>query len=94
MPPPDQPLSSPQSAPPESSSFGTIVIHVQPGDAAILIDGERWHGPAGDERLVVQVPEGPHHVEIQKDGFQQFAGEVQVRRGETTPLNVSLTPRE
>jgi hypothetical protein len=95
MPPPQQqPPSAPESALPESSSFGTVVIHVQPGDAEILIDGERWHGPAGEERLVVQLPEGPHHVEIQKDGFQQFSGEVQVRRGETTPLNVSLARRE
>jgi hypothetical protein len=94
MPPPEQPPSAPEAAQPESSSFGTIVIHVQPGDAEILIDGERWRGPAGDERLVVQLPEGPHHVEIQKDGFRQFSGEVQVRRGETSPLNVSLVRRD
>ncbi len=94
MPPAEQAPSAPQSAQPESSSFGTVVIHVQPGDSEILIDGERWRGPAGEERLVVQLPEGPHHVEIQKDGFRQFSGEVQVRRGETTPLNVSLTRRD
>jgi hypothetical protein len=94
MPPPQQPPPVPQSGQAESSSFGTVVIRVQPGDAEILIDGERWRGPAGEERLVVQLPEGPHRVEIQKDGFERFSGEVRVRRGETSPLNVSLARRE
>jgi hypothetical protein len=91
---PPQPPPPRQSSPSESSSFGTVVIRVQPGDAEIVIDGERWRGSAGEERLVVQLPEGPHRVEIQKDGFERFSGEVQVRRGETSPLNVSLAPRK
>jgi hypothetical protein len=94
MTPPQEPPPPPQPAPPQSSSYGTVVFRVQPGEAEIQIDGERWPGPPGDERLVVQLPEGPHRVEIRKDGFQQFSGEVQVRRGETTPLNVSLARRE
>jgi hypothetical protein len=69
---------------------GTLVLRVQPGDADILIDGELSRGPAGDERLVVQVLEGRHRVEIRKDGYVTFSGEVEVKAGDSQPVNVSL----
>jgi hypothetical protein len=87
MPPP------PREAPAEASVFGTLAIRMQPSDAEVLIDGERWHGPEGGERLVVQLSEGTHRVEIRKDGYQPYSSEVDVRRGDTTTLNVSLPPR-
>jgi PEGA domain-containing protein len=93
MPPPEAP-PPPEAAPSEPSSFGVLVVRVQPADAEILVDGERWRGPAGEERLVIQLPEGPHRIEIQKDGFERFTSDVQVRRGETSPLNVSLSRRQ
>jgi hypothetical protein len=96
--PPAQPVErdpAPRdSAPRDASNFGALVIRVQPDEAEIVIDGERWRGPQGEERLLVQLPEGPHRVEIQKDGFVKFSGDVQLRRGETTPLNVSLARRD
>jgi hypothetical protein len=60
----------------------------------VFIDGERWQGPEGQQRLVVEVAEGVHRVEIRKDGYQNFSADVAVRRGEVTPLNVSLLARE
>ena len=55
------------------------------------IDGERWDGPDGrDGRLVVQVSEGRHVVEVERDGYDPFTTEVEVREGETRPLNISL----
>ncbi len=69
---------------------GSIAIRVQPSDAEVFIDGERWQGPDRD-RLVVEVPEGAHRVEVRKEGFDAFTANVQVRRGETTTLNVTLT---
>jgi hypothetical protein len=30
-------------------------------------------------------------VEIRKDGYRAYITDITVRRGETTPLNVSLT---
>lgn len=77
----------------ERSAYGTLSIRVQPSDAEVVIDGERWEGPQADERLVVQVPAGPHRVEIRKDGYQTFSSDVQVRPGETNSLNVSLRQR-
>jgi hypothetical protein len=76
-----------------NTNYGTLAIRVQPGNATVTIDGERWQGPQGEERLLVQVAEGTHRIQIQKDGFETFSTDVTMRRGETTPLNVSLHTR-
>ena len=72
------------------SRFGAISIRVQPADADVLIDGEHWTGSTGQARLVVQLPEGRHHVEVRKSGFESFTTDVDVNRGQTVPLNISL----
>ena len=78
---------------PQAWTNGTLSIRVQPADAEVLIDGERWRGPEAQERLLVSVAEGSHRVEIQKPGYLTYSTEVQVRGGEATTLNVSLPPR-
>jgi hypothetical protein len=83
----------PPRGPVDRSAYGTLAIRVQPSDATIVIDGERWEGPQGQNRLSVDLPEGPHRVEIEKDGFETYQANVQVRGGDTTPLNVSLRTR-
>ena len=42
-------------APGQTQGFGSLVIRVQPPGADVVIDGERWQGPDGSERLVVQL---------------------------------------
>jgi uncharacterized membrane protein len=64
---------------------------VQPEAAEVWIDGERWTSSDGG-RLVIQLSAGPHRLEVLRSGYRQYSGEFQVRDGETTPLNVSLTP--
>lgn len=83
---------SPSAGSSSSSGLGTVSIRVQPGDADILIDGERWTGGGTDERLIVQLSEGAHEVQVQKAGYRSVTLEVAVRRGETAPVNVSLSP--
>jgi hypothetical protein len=84
----------PPSAP-EASGFGTLAVRVQPPGASVIVDGERWEGPEETgERLVVQLAEGHHRVEVRKDDYQPYTTEIQVRRGETTTLNVSLPPAQ
>ena len=80
------------SAPP-AALYGTVSIRVQPFDADVRVDGERWIGSgAGDDPLSVHVREGRHRVEVQKDGYRRFAQDVDIRSGETISVNVSLAP--
>ncbi len=87
------PLPPPAAGAPrgtERSAYGTLSIRVQPSDADVLIDGEKWRGPEAQDRLLVEVAEGQHTIEVQKTGYRSYVTDVQIRRGETTTLNVSL----
>ena len=77
-----------------AGGYGSLAIRVQPGDAEVMIDGEKWRGPSAQDRLVVDVAEGSHTVQISKAGYRTYVTDVQVRRGETSPLNVSLRSQE
>jgi hypothetical protein len=68
-----------------------LTLRVQPGDASITIDGERWEGPSDNERLTIQLPAGSHNIQIRKDGYRTYNTDVTLRRGENTPVNVALT---
>ena len=91
---PPAPPAPPEGAVEQGQGFGSLVIRVQPSGADVVIDGERWQGPEGSERLVVQVSEGSHRIEIRKEGFVPFSTTVTVRSGATAPINVSLPPRQ
>lgn len=77
----------------EASGFGTLAIRVQPADAAVRIDGERWDSPEGGSRLLVELVPGRHRIEVQKDGFKSYSTSIEIRAGETQSVNVSL-PRD
>ena len=84
-----QEMAEPAGA--EATNFGQLAIRVQPADAEITIDGERWQGLPGQPRLIVDLPAGVHRVEIRKEGFAPFTKDVTVKPREITALNVSLT---
>ena len=95
--PPPPPGSDPRAGQPQAprggqapSAYGTVAIRVQPPDAEVSIDGDNWRGPDEQDRLVIDLAEGSHTVEIRKPGYRTYVTQVEVRRGETTPLNVSL----
>jgi hypothetical protein len=73
------------------SEFGSLLLRVRPSDADILVDGEVWNAPEGEDQFVIELGEGPHRIEVRKDGFQTYSTTVRVRRGESVRLNVSLT---
>jgi hypothetical protein len=90
---------APQSLPPQAprenqrggtqaAGYGTLAIRVQPGDAEVMIDGEKWRGPDAQDRLLVEVTEGSHTVQISKSGSRTSVTDVQVRPGETSPLEL------
>ncbi len=76
----------------EARGFGSVAVRAQPAGAEVLIDGERWEGIEG-RPLVVQLAEGRHRIEVRLEGYEPFSTDVQVREGETVPLNVSLPAR-
>jgi hypothetical protein len=102
-PPPEQQAAPPRAAQrpapsgveareqPRASGYGTLAVRVQPGDAEVMIDGERWAGSSDGDRLEVQLAAGVHNIEVHKGGFRSYATEVTVRSGQTATLNVALT---
>jgi len=74
-----------------SNRFGTLSIRVQPSDADVFVDGERWEFSGSRERLVIELSEGPHRVEIRREGLEPYETTVNIRAGEAASLNVSLT---
>ena len=83
------PGPAPQAA--RTTGAGTLAIRVQPADAEVRIDGERWAGPAPDEQLVLEVVAGVHRIEIIREGYRSYASDIEVRAGETERLNISLS---
>lgn len=87
---PRRPREPREPAASEARGFGTLAIRVQPADATVVVDGERWDRPDGEARLTVELAAGTHRVEIHRDGHKPYSSTVQVRAGEVTSLNVSL----
>jgi hypothetical protein len=75
----------------DQSGFGSLLLRVRPGDAEVIVDGETWNAPQGDDPFVIELADGSHRVEVRKNGFTTYSTTVQVRRGQTVRLNVSLT---
>jgi hypothetical protein len=82
--PPDRYRRAPEG------DFGTLSLRVQPGDATVIIDGQEWDRPEGEDRFFIDLPEGTHELEVRKEGFKPYTRTIQVRRGQTLTLNVSL----
>jgi PEGA domain len=75
----------------QQSRFGTLSIRVQPADAEIFVDGERWEFSGARDRLVIELSEGPHRLEVRKEGLEPYETTVHIRPGEAATINVSLT---
>lgn len=86
-PPPSQPR-----APGAEGEFGTLAIRVQPADATVVIDGDRWDSPEGGSRLLVQLAAGQHRIDVSKEGYKPYSSTIEIHPGETQNINVSLPP--
>ena len=84
-------VAPPAPQAPPAPAYGTLSLRVQPANADVFIDGERWSSSDG-QRFEIQLPAGTHRLEAVKSGFRKYASEIEVRDGETTKLSVSLTP--
>lgn len=74
-----------------AEGFGSLSLRVQPSDAEVLLDGERWQGSVENERLVVQLGTGTHTIEIRKDGHRSYITDVTIVAGQERSLNVVLS---
>ena len=104
-PPPAAPPATsgpPSGAPPPAAGvavadpvgFGTLVVRVQPADAAIVVDGERWMGHEAVGELVLDLGAGTHRLEVSRGGHHPYAVDVSIAPGEDTVINVSLPPAD
>jgi hypothetical protein len=80
----------PPPAPIDPATAGSISIHVQPGGAEVFVDGQHWGSLGGGDKLVIRAAEGKHRIDVGKQGYQPFTMDVEVKRGEVTPVTVSL----
>lgn len=88
-PPPEGSYRMPAAA--QAIGFGTLDIFVQPTSAEVAIDSHRWLS-SEQGHLMVQLGAGMHRVEVSKAGYTTYAVDVEIRDGETSALNVGLTP--
>lgn len=89
----DQTRTPSPSPPPREAPapFGTLSIRVQPADAEVLIDGERFPGAASEVPIAIQLAIGRHKIEIRKDGYRSYVQDVLIGRDRTLTLSVKLT---
>jgi hypothetical protein len=82
---------APPNRPGRPSDFGSLLVRVRPSDATVVVDGETWTAREGEDQFVIELAEGPHRIEVRKEGYQTYSATVRVRPGESVRLNVSLT---
>ncbi len=67
---------------------GTLGVSSTPSGAEVYVEGVL----RGRTPLSLALPEGRYQVELRLSGYQPYRATVQVRRGETTRLEVRLVP--
>ncbi len=82
------PVGNPPPA--QEGATGRLTIQVQPVDATVLIDGQPWPAAPGQDTVILDLSEGRHVVQVRKPGYVGYLTEVEVRRGETATVNVTL----
>ena len=94
--PPTRPDAQPaeRDAAVAATGYGALAIRVQPVDAELLIDGQRWERSSDREPLVVQLAVGEHTVEVRREGYRSYTKQLEIKSGETSPINVSLSRGE
>ena len=73
------------------ATLGTLELTVRPSDASVYVDGE-FRG-TGRQLRTLEMPPGPHRVEVVRRGFPTFQREVDIRPGRTESLQAILDLR-
>ena len=72
-----------------ATGFGTVDLFIQPSNAEVFIDGQRWRS-SDEGHFIIQLPAGKHRVEVRRPGYRTYRTEIDVPEGSVMPLNVSL----
>lgn len=83
---PPPPVRTPE---PPGTTVGTLMLRVQPANAEVWIDGERWTSSDGG-RFEIQLTIGPHRIEVTSAGYREYSSDIEIRDREILPLNISL----
>ena len=73
----------------DACPMSTLTLRVQPASAEVWIDGERWVSSDGGS-FVIELPAGRHRLQVRGNGFSEYSGDIDLRDGETTRLDVTL----
>ena len=82
---------TPDRPPDETHSLGTLSLGIEPADADVIIDGQPSPPTKSQERLIIDLTEGTHQLVIRRAGLKTFETDLQIRRGRTLALTVSLS---
>ncbi|WP_232473523.1 PEGA domain-containing protein [Thermococcus profundus] len=70
--------------------FGYLTVYSVPSDAEVYVDGSLiGKTPVVEYRLLT----GRHEVRIMKENYEEYSKNVTIEPGETTVVNVTLTPK-
>jgi PEGA domain-containing protein len=70
----------------------TLVLHVEPSDATVYVDGN-YYGTANDggrSEIQVLLPPGNHRIEVVRPGYEGFSQNVLVSKDQDNHVNVIL----
>ena len=79
----------PGAAQERGTGRGTLELTLQPADADVLVDGQSWQR-TGADHVTMDLSAGEHNIQVRKAGYVGYLTDVEIRPGETTPLNVNL----
>jgi hypothetical protein len=68
--------------------FGAVRFEVRPDDASVYVDGA-FRG-AARELHALELPAGPHRIEIVRPGFQTYERDVTVNEGDRVDVTADL----
>jgi hypothetical protein len=74
-------------------STGALLVHAGDGTGVVLVDGQR-HGTLVNGDASIELPAGPHSVEVRVQGYATSNDSVTIVAGKETRLNVNLVSSE
>lgn len=69
-----------------------LILHVEPSDATIYVDG-KYYGTANDNgrsEIQVLLPPGNHRIEVVRPGYESFSQDIMVSKDQDNHVNVIL----